>query len=203
MGHFSMRIFCLLAFASYVAVITGSCAKDVGSVSQPLPDDLIGDWQVKSVVVNMTTERTLHYQRDDRILLGRHIVVEARSIHSSLPESRRCSQPSALIWKSSFESVIEATMAAQGYPPRTATMRDYELPAKFDINAAVVSVLCSPGRFGPIPLEGSPPERTKSDGIVSIGTWMVLLPDNTLAVRWFDQSILLLRLTKDSLIQMR
>jgi len=157
-----------------------------------LPDAVKGTWQVEAVRVDLATTRTLHYQRDDPHLLGTRITIGDTRIETSTPEARECLLPKALVWKSTAAQFLAATMAAHGDPATPATLKSYELPLAEDAPVSVLWISCQSGRFGP---RASAAAR-HAVGADDIGTWILVLPSGQLAVRWFDETILLLHQSK-------
>jgi hypothetical protein len=147
-----------------------------------------GTWLVEAVRVDLATTRTLHYQRDDPHLLGTRFAIGNAGIETNTPEARECLLPKALVWKSTAAPFLAATMAAHGDPATPATLKSYELPLAGNAPVSVLWITCQSGRFGP---RASAVAR-HAVGADDIGTWIVVLPSGDLAVRWFDETILLL-----------
>jgi hypothetical protein len=160
---------------------------DGGSVQ--LPASFLGAWKVESVRVDLGTSRRLLYQRDDPRLIGDVFTIRADSITSNTPEARPCSLPSASLWQTTAKDLVAITLAPYGFPGTPPTVKDYELPLKPAASVAAYSIRCNPGRFGPAPL----PSARATLGEKVTGTWIVLLANGELAVRWYDQTILLLK----------
>ena len=154
-----------------------------------LPEAVKGTWRVAAVRVDLATTRTLHYQRDDPHLLGTRFAISDARIETNTPEALECLLPKALAWKSTAAAFLAATMAAHGDPAMPATLKSYELHLAEDDPVSAWWIICQSGRFGP---RASAATRHMV-GADDIGTWILVLPSGELAVRWFDQTILLLR----------
>jgi hypothetical protein len=175
-------------------------ASDTTPVLEPLPKEMEGQWRVKSVRINMSSERTLHYQYNDPSLLGHLIVIGPHDIQSNLLEKRRCQDPKLMVTSLSLASLIESTMAAQGYPPRIATATDYEFRENPATIMRVGWTVCESGHFGPYPDDshGLPWASTALPANTRVGTWFMMLPQQQLAMRWYDETILILERSTDS-----
>jgi hypothetical protein len=154
-----------------------------------IPQALAGTWKVESVLVDLGSSRRLLYQRDDPRLLGNQFTISSLKIVSDTPEARECLMPKAAEWKTTASSLVATTLAPHGIPGSLPTVKDYGLPLAPDAQVDAYSVKCDPGRFGPVPLGAA----RAAIGSKDLGTWIVVLPSGDLAVRWYDQTILLLR----------
>ena len=180
----------MAATAVLCAVLVGLAgAGGVDPSSVQLPDALFGRWKVQSILVDLGSGRRLLYQRDDPRLMGDVFTISAGSITSNTPEARGCTLPRAALWRTTAKSLVATTLAPHGIPGIPPAVKDYELPLDPTASVVAYSIKCNPGRFGPAPL---PSARATVDA-KEIGTWMVLLPTGDLAVRWYDQTILLLK----------
>jgi len=159
-----------------------------------LPPAVLGTWKVKSVHVDLGTTRTLSYQWNDPRLVGDVITISDKEIVQNTPETEQCLRPKVATWKTSASSLITVTMDARGIPSVSPTVKDYKLPLPPNGSVEAYAVQCNPGHFGPYQLdEGSLKFRSED-----IGTWIVVLPGGRLAVRWYDDSILILGKVKSS-----
>jgi hypothetical protein len=154
----------------------------------PIPKQIEGEWRVKSVLVDLGSGRTMEYQRDDPRLVGRSFRFEPASIVNNAPEARECAEPRFLHKSLQLSKLVTLTFAARGDPGSPPGPRDFELPVSGDPLLDVVSVECQSGRFGPRALKTA----RKTLGSESVGTWVTRLPDDQLAIRWFDETILIL-----------
>jgi hypothetical protein len=166
----------------------GAIALDGGPTQSKLPASVLGTWKVASVLVDLGSSRTFLYQRDDPNLLGRTFTIGDQKIESNTPEARECGKPRSAIWRTTAEELIAVTLAPHGLPSIKPTVHDYELPLSPSASVEALSVQCEPGRFGPRPLKAARAVMGSRNG-----TWIVVLPSGLLAIRWYDETILLLR----------
>ncbi len=155
----------------------------------PLSGAVVGRWKVQSVLVDLGTSRTLVYQSDDARLLHKVFDIEAAAIVSNAPEARRCVAPRGIERKLIADQLLKATMPERGDPSMTPTARDYGLRFGPADQITAIFVTCNPGRFGPRPHGGA--KSTLHD--LGKDTWIALLPDQRIAVLWFDQTVLILQ----------
>jgi uncharacterized protein YecT (DUF1311 family) len=78
--------------------------------------------------------------------------------------------------------LIKKSMAGRGLPPETPTPEDYELPLADEAPVDVLSVSCKGRVWGA--------SLGRAGGIR--GAWMVVLPTGQLALRSYDETILIL-----------
>jgi hypothetical protein len=154
-----------------------------------LPDAVKGTWRVEAVRVDLAATRTLHYQRNDPRLLGTRFTIGDAGIENTTPEARPCAVPTALVWNSTAAAFLATTMAAHGDPETPAGLKSYELPLAANAPVSALWVTCQSGRFGP---KASSAAR-HAVGENDIGTWILVLPSGELAIRWFDETILVLQ----------
>jgi hypothetical protein len=179
--------FCTLLF---LAASIGFANSQDGKVELAnIPLALVGTWKIESVLVDLGSSRRLLYQRDDPRLLSKQIMIGSLKIVSDTLEARECLMPKAAAWKTTASSLVATTLAPHGVPGFPPTVKDYGLPLAPDAQVDAYSVKCNPGRFGPAPLGTA----RAAIGSRDLGTWIVILPSGDLAVRWYDQTILLLR----------
>jgi hypothetical protein len=192
-GEFSLAVqVCRWLVAAWLFAVTPTISAEqqaAAGIGAEVPDTLKGTWLVKAVRVDLAATRTLHYQRDDPQLLGTRFKIGDTRIETNTPESRECLRPKVLVWKSTAAAFLATTMAAHGDPAAPATLKSYELPLAEDAPVSVLWITCQSGRFGP---RASAAAR-HAVGADDIGTWILVLPSGELAVRWFDETILLLR----------
>lgn len=183
-----------LSLATVVTLLflIGSAGSAISEDGNPalsnVPKAFVGTWKVESVLVDLGSSRTLLYQRDDPRLIGKQFTISDLKIESNTPEARECLMPGAALWKTTARSLLALTLAPHGIPGSRPTVNDYELPLAPDAQVDAWSVKCNPGRFGPYPLNTAWGALSAKD----LGTWIVALPTGHLALRWYDQTILIL-----------
>jgi uncharacterized protein YecT (DUF1311 family) len=152
------------------------------SPNQSLPSSYYGTWQVIEVHVDTGATRTLLYQRNDPRLSGRIFTITPEKLLTNTAEEKLCSEPKVAARIPNISKLIETSMADRGSPPETPKLQDYELTLQKGFNEAALTVNCKEGLWaGGLGRDGGPS-----------GAWIVMLSNNRLAVRWYDETILLL-----------
>jgi hypothetical protein len=152
----------------------------------------MGDWEVRAVRIDAGSARTLYYQYNDRRLISRRISIKRLSVEVGLPENDACKLPLVMSRKLTAESAISETMAGPSPFDRGAKFDAYHLPLIDTKEVNMLSIVCDTGYFGPSPLDGTV-EATISS---KVGTWIIMLSSDEIAVRWYDDTILLLERVK-------
>ena len=145
--------------------------------AQPVPSGITGTWQVSAVLIDRGAPRTVLYGHNDPRLKGRIVRISPTSIETDLPEDKRCRGLAIVSQRTAAAALIRSTMNSRN-GGKSATPEDYGLGLASAAPVDALWIRCSEGEMGP---DG----RDK-------GTWLVLLPDKRLAMRWYDESILLL-----------
>jgi uncharacterized protein YecT (DUF1311 family) len=99
-----------------------------------------------------------------------------------LPEDKRCVKPTVASQRTTAGVLIQTTMSTRS--KGKATAEDYRLGVASGASVDALWISCSEGTLGP---NG----RNR-------GTWIVTLPDKRLAMRWYDETILLLTRRPDN-----
>lgn len=180
----SWRLFFVLAFTWGIA-----CTSKADDQLLAFPENLEGQWHVASVLVDLGTSRTLMYQRDDPRLIGANFLFSGKEIVSSAPEARECQNPHVTKWSAKLSTVLATTFASRGDNAVPPIPKDYEIPIVDDPSIDIFSVECVSGRFGPRPPKAARALLGRQD----LGTWLTMLPGDLVAIRWYDETILLLR----------
>ncbi len=152
------------------------------STADEIPVSLIGTWQVSEVHIDTGATRTLLYQHNDFNLTGRLFTIDRNKLTTNAPEDIPCTYPKFTKTITTPVDLIEHSMGGRGLPPETPTPEDYELPLAKNKPIEVLSINCQEGLFG---------GGLGIDGGIE-GAWVVALNNNKLAIRWFDETILVL-----------
>lgn len=140
-----------------------------------------GEWQVDEVRVDSGATRTLGYGPNDPRQRYRVIHIDANQVAVGGPEPSRCERPSwkprevaaGLLWRTSF--------AGRGAEPMQPAPRDWGFALQEDQRVRVFELECNDkSTFGPD--NGNRPS-----------TWFLPLPDGRVALRWYDQTVLVLK----------
>ncbi len=158
-------------------------------VSTALPTKLMGTWQVKEVHIDTKTSRTLHIQYNDPALKGRLLTISPGKIVSNISYGDQCSNAMLTTKKMTAAALLKNSMGWRMVDPEIPTPKDYELPLSGNASVEVLSMNCRDGLWG----------RGLGQNKGIMGAWMVALPNGRLAMRWYDESILILsRLSVDA-----
>lgn len=148
----------------------------------PVPQNLIGTWQVTSVLIDTGATRRLHVQYNDPALKGRLLRISSERLISdiSFDDSITCLKAKSM--SITAAALIKNSMGWRGVDPQIPTPKDYGLPLAAN---APVEVLRLMGK------EGLWCDELGRDGGI-MGAWIIVLPGGGLAMRWYDESILIL-----------
>jgi uncharacterized protein YecT (DUF1311 family) len=174
-GSGSPGIRARLVWALAGAALAGGIATVRGESGPPT-----GDWQVVEVLVDQHATRTLGYGPNDPRLRYRIATIETDRVALESPEHASCEQPSWRERETAVAPLWRAGFAGRGEAPEWPTAADYGLPLRDAQVVHVLSITCGKGSFGP-------------DVGEETGNWMMPLPDDRMAVRWYDQTVLILR----------
>ncbi|HBA87815.1 MAG TPA: hypothetical protein DCZ75_07430 [Geobacter sp.] len=141
---------------------------------------LIGKWEVTGVRLDETLMRRPNYNYDDPELVGRWMLFSRKSILTNTPEDTSCQHPLVRSEVETIEGLVGRTMAKAKYSG--GETNKFALPVDTMKNVEVLWVTCKKGHIGPDTPFG--PENFN---------WIARLSDNELAMRWYDNTILLLK----------
>jgi uncharacterized protein YecT (DUF1311 family) len=150
-----------------------------GQPVAPMPQQLIGAWQVTAVHVDTGAMRRLQYQRDDPRLKGRLVEIAADRLITHMPEHESCIHPAVTVEHTTARALIAGSMPGRGAAPETPTAKDYDWPVDGDGGLEKWWIVCR---------EGGLAAGYYDDG----GDWIVVLSGAQLAMRWYDGTILVL-----------
>jgi hypothetical protein len=189
---FHSTLFLALCVVFLITVRAGYAAT-TDSPPLPFPEQILGEWRVKSVLVDLGSGRKMEYQHDDPRLVDRSFSFEPTKIVDNAPEARECAAPRFFRTSLRLSKLLALTFASRGEPSSPPGSHDFELPVSGDPLVEAYSIECQPGRFGPRALKSA----RKTLGGDSVGTWVVKLPEGLLAIRWYDETILILNRPTD------
>lgn len=150
------------------------CAADNGFSS------IFGRWQVTAVRLDGTLMRTPTYNIDDPELMGRWILVSGDRITTNMPERTTCQSPHAQVEISPVIELVDRTMGKPAYTVHE--INKFKLPVSLHQKSRIFWITCREGDLGPdIPF-----------GPVG-ANWIAKLSPQLLAMRWYDNTILLLK----------
>ncbi len=168
---------------------TVSCAQEKSNpIMAELPATLLGTWQVTEVHIDTAAAWRRYYQYNDPRLTGRLFTIGHQQLTSTTSEEELCVNPKVSIRRTTAAELIKNSMAGRrNTVPGTPTPKDYELPLADNAPVDVLSVSCKgDGLFG----------GDLGHGIE--GAWIVVLNKDQLALRWYDETILLLHRFPDN-----
>ncbi len=152
------------------------------STAEELPLSLIGIWQVSEVHIDTGAMRTFLYQHNDFRLTGRLFTIERDRLITYAPEVELCTNPKITTTITTPVDLIGHSMAGREFLPEMPTPEDYELTLAKNKPVEVLSINCQEGLFG---------GGLGADGGIQ-GAWVVVLNNDKLAIRWYDETILVL-----------
>lgn len=171
---------CLLYYLLFLPFVS------VASQSQPPADNLAtvkGRWQVVGVRLDETLMRRPAYNIDDPELMGRVVVVSSKAIQTNIPGVSKCQEPSAKAERSTLDLLVNRTMGKVAYSEEQTNK--FSLPVDTTKEIEVLWMTCKKGHIGPDTPFG--PRRYN---------WIARISSDGLAMRWYDNTILLLKRVK-------
>ncbi|QWV94214.1 hypothetical protein KP004_03205 [Geomonas oryzisoli] len=152
----------------------------VKAVAQTKPIEfLAGAWRVTGVRLDETLTRTPHYNYNDADLMGSLITFTTKNVQAKMPEKVNCRNPVVNTEIMTMETLIDRTML------RTRDLisrkNRFALPLDTSKSIEVLWVTCGKGHVGPDDPRG--PEGYN---------WIAKLSGSKIAMRWYDNTILLL-----------
>ncbi|UFS72053.1 hypothetical protein LPW11_07635 [Geomonas sp. RF6] len=175
-------LFPLPAFALCFIMLLSSEVKGETST----PTTLLGTWQVCGVRLDTTLLRTPNYGYDDVRLTGRLVTIASEEITTDMPESSSCQAPKAEKALTTMDELIEESMGRPKGRKVTKESDRFELPVEGGRDLQVWWIRCEKGDIGPDTPFG--PEGAN---------WVAALSKDRLAMRWYDNVILLLTRVRD------
>jgi hypothetical protein len=153
---------------------------EVGAYDK-FPRQVIGAWVVVGVRVDTHYAGRAYYQYDDGRLRGKTVHIWHTEAKGNLPEKLLCKAPSVTEENCQLDDLLYGTMAGDEDDARNGAKK-FMLPIDGNVTVTALWVSCKDGDIGP----DSPPGPKGQN-------WLVLLPDGKLAIRWYDNTILLLK----------
>lgn len=177
------KYFSILTAALVISALSYAEARSGASGSAKLPASLLGIWQVSEVHIDTGATRTPMYNNNDVRLTSRLFTLEPDKLTTDTPEEKICTNPKVSTTDTTATDLIGHSMAGRGFPPEIPTPKDYDLSLADDTPIEALSINCKEGFFaGGLGREGG-----------LSGAWLVALADDKLAVRWYDETILILK----------
>lgn len=173
-----------------LSLIGTSCQAENVSAPAPtaFPPALIGTWQVTEVHTDQGDTRPTDYKYNIHKFLGRVFVFTTKSLMTNAPEpeDKRCDDPKVIVHRTTAGKVVGTSIASRPFFPVQPTPKDFQLPLSENTPVEVLSLLCKDGLFAKN-LGGA------LDSDVGInGAWLIVLNVEKLALRWNDETILIL-----------
>lgn len=169
-----------------LAALGASIAQAEGNALKPRPFPQ-GPWQVRQVLIHEARTDRPPYRADDPMLVGRRIRADRQSLATDLPEARPCARPSLAVERMTLNGLLARTLLPVEAEQDHARAFGLDLPGATLVD--VGWVVCSAGRFGPS-LAGTPAAQA---GRAPARTWFVVLPDGRALMRWYGDTVLVLR----------
>ncbi len=174
-----------------LSLVGASCQAKVVSDPAPtaLPPTLIGTWQVAEVHTDQGQSQW-SLTRDDQYnihkYLGRVFVLTPQRLTTNAPEDKRCDEPKIIAHRTTAGKVVGTSIASRPFDPVRPTPKDFQLPLTDNTPVEVLSLLCRDGLYDKNLGGGLDP------GVGVQGAWLIVLNKEKLALRWNDETILIL-----------
>lgn len=157
----------------------------------PLPDDIIGKWQVKEVHLNTESGRTSEYTWNDPRLNGRIFDFMHDDVSDDVYDfSDHCANPTVQVISAPLRDLMLRSLGGYEYPASgdVDPVRDYKLDSAKGIRMRAFSLNCAKGLW-----QG---DLGRSDGATAnmniSGAWIAFGENQKMYVRWRDETILVL-----------
>ena len=151
-----------------------------------VPPNLIGTWQVTEVHTDRGDTRPSDYKYNVHKFLGRVFVFTPRLLTTNAPEDKRCDDLKIVAHHTTTGKVVGTSIASRPFDPNRPTPKDFQLPLSESAPVDVLSLLCKDGLFAKFLGGGLDP------GVGIQGAWLIVLNKEQLALRWNDETILIL-----------
>jgi hypothetical protein len=179
-----------------LALFSATCQAEglVNKDSRPLPDSMLGVWQVTSVLTDKGIKGEVQ-GIDDKYLVPRHLgrifTISSDQLSINTPGDDVCEAPGLSLQKSTAAKLIANSISTRLFDSSKPTPQDLQLPL---VNNAVVDVLylmCK-GKL-----------RAKDEGMSALAdlsnvVWFIDLGKNQFAMSWHDQMVLILNRVPDN-----
>ncbi|WP_354687933.1 lysozyme inhibitor LprI family protein [Cupriavidus necator] len=171
----------IISIIFFALNISNLCANE-------LDESIVGLWQVAEVHLNTNSSRTTLYQWNDPRLRGRFFKFESNGISNDTPENGICRRPKVNADRLAPKQLIAESMAGYGYPTKLANPKDYKLNLNELKLHKVLHINCGEETWnGTLGANGGPR-----------GSWIVKLERNVILLRWYDETILVLRKVREN-----
>ncbi|WP_156443694.1 lysozyme inhibitor LprI family protein [Burkholderia sp. MSMB1835] len=169
------------------ALIFAAC----NTFGAPLPDDIVGKWQVKEVHLNTESGRTTEYTWNDSRLNGRIFDFTHDDVLDDVYEfADHCANPVAQDINASLRDLMLRSLGGYEYPASgdVDPVRDYKLDSAKGRHIRSFNLICAKGLW-----QGDLGRSGGATGNMNIaGAWIALADDQKMYMRWRDETILVL-----------
>ncbi|UQO30102.1 hypothetical protein L0Z21_17485 [Burkholderia multivorans] len=157
----------------------------------PLPNDIIGKWQVEEVHLNTESGRTTEYTWDDPRLKGRIFDFTHDDVSDDVYDfSDHCANPTVQNINTSLRDLMLRSLGGYKYPASgdIDPVLDYKLDSASTKHIRAFSLICAKGLWqGDLGRSGGAGDKMNISG-----AWIVLADNQKMYVRWRDETILVL-----------
>ena len=182
----------ILALLLVLSLTTAACQAENKLQPKPtaLTAALMGTWQVTQV---HTDQGESHWSRtrEDKYnihkYLGRVFTINPQALTTNAPEDKRCDEPRAITHRTTAGKLFATSIASRPFDSVRPTAKDFQLPLSDGATVEVISLQCKEGPYAK-GLGGGLEPNTGIDGV-----WLMALSTEQLALRWHDETILILR----------
>ncbi|MGO4330997.1 lysozyme inhibitor LprI family protein [Cupriavidus sp. M-11] len=156
--------------------------------SASIPDELIGKWEVVEVHVNTNYGGAINYGWDAPMLMWRIFDFRVNWIAGNAPEIYRiCENPKARIIPITVDNLLKASLGGYSADSDASPVLDYQLGLPAGKVVDVTGITCTRE-----PWEAGVGFEDPAFPSVPRGAWIFFIDGKKIALRWYDQTILIL-----------
>ena len=172
--------------------LTGTACQSKDSPSSApvaLPTSLIGMWQVTAVrtdqgEINRSRNGANKYNIYN--FLGRVFDLTPQRLTTNAPQDKYCDAPKIIVHRTTAARVVATSLASRPFNMARPTPKDFQLPLSDNAPIEVLSLICDDGPY----VRNLGGDLNPNVGID--GAWMIVLNKQQIALRWSDETILIL-----------
>lgn len=182
---------CFAALLLTLSLAGSACHSkdDPSSAPVALPASLIGRWQVTAVHTDqggINTSRNAAHKYNIYKFLGRVFDLTPQRLTTNAPQNKYCDGPKIILHHTTAARVVATSLASRPYNMARPTPKDFQLPLSGNAPVEVLSLMCDDGPY----VRNLGGDLNPNVGID--GAWMIVLNTQQIALRWSDETILIL-----------
>lgn len=186
-GNLSALFFCATLLA------TGSTYSSSSIERDQLPAELYGKWEVREVHRNTQSSRSFQYGWNSPMLMWRIFDINSSRIANNTPERAiACANPVAISKIAEMGDTLNRILAHEASETGSVA-KDYGLSIPEKESVKFVHINCTSGAWN-----GSIYSSLEDSEVFSDGSWLFFISKDEIALRWYDETILILKLIPPS-----